>query len=61
MADQVTSEPHHFIAHLQHEIMRHQDAIDKLKSDGHPCPDAERELQRLKERLVPLENPASLH
>ncbi len=40
------------IAKLQEDVARQEQTIAALKSNGHPCPDAERELQRLKEELA---------
>jgi hypothetical protein len=43
---------HRTLANLQAEVIRHQETVDALKAGGHKCPDAERELQRLKEGLA---------
>jgi hypothetical protein len=34
------------------DITRHQAKIDRLNAGGHPCPDNEKRLKRLKESLA---------
>ena len=44
---------------LETEAARQQQTVESLKSKGHPCPDAERQLQRLKESIALLEGEPS--
>jgi hypothetical protein len=37
---------------LEGRIVRHQETLDRLQAEGHSCPDAERELKRMKESLA---------
>jgi hypothetical protein len=47
------------IAALEAEVARLQNTIAMLRSNGHPCPDAESQLRQLQARLLRLKAQAS--
>ena len=51
MAKQRNQQRERNMVRLESEIARQNETIVKLHADGHPCPDAQRQLDGLKEAV----------